>query len=563
MFKTIYQFRMFLRKPTLAVTLLCVIPWSLLPGQAGNAPPPDTHTSSLGTRFVSVPGTTGLVAVWETRVSEWTEFMRERKYPWTYQPHFSQSPEHPVVGVNFQDAVAFCNWLTESEREKKLLNSSQSYRLPTPEEWNAAVGLARGRKKNSLTADDRMRDDRIYPWGETWPPPPKTANFAEGEIPGHDDGYLHTSPVGSFAPSAEGVYDLAGNVWEWTQSLEIRAAPTGVLRGGSWAYFRSECLTSSYQYVVPVELRAPTIGFRVIFDDKRRTATLLAASDADRKKELDERMQELAQNRKVDTTAVEELRKKMQSKGESSLPDPATLKPAMADGSTFLNALGMRFVPLEDKGRVLICATETAVDNYEAWLADTGRSWKKPSFLLGGSHPAAGVSWEDATAFCAWLTERDRASKLIPASASYRLPKDLEWSIAAGLKGETGADPAARHLGDKTHFPWTPLPDDWKPPTLAANLDATKIPGTSDSFSYTAPVDNARPNALGLYELGGNVAEWCEDPWPGAPDERVIRGGSWLGSDKEALLTSARSHALKTSSRSDLGFRCVLDLGAP
>lgn len=536
---------------------------SLLPAQP--APPPaNTHTSSLGMKFVAVPGTTVLVAVWETRVSEWTEFLKERKYPWTFQTHFSQSPEHPVVGVNLQDAVAFCNWLTETEREKKAITTAQSYRLPTPDEWDAAVGLARGRKKTGLTAEDRMLDDRIYPWGDSWPPPPKTANYAEGEIPGHNDGYPHTAPVGSFPPTSEGVYDLAGNVWEWTQPVEIRATPTGVLRGGSWAYFRPECLASGYQYVVPVDLRAPTIGFRVVFDDKRRTATLLAASDAERKKELEERMQSLAENRKVDTAAVEDLRKKMQSKSSTALPDAASLKPAAADGSSFLNGLGMRFVPLEEKGRVLICATETSVDNFQGWLTDTQKSWaNKPSFLLGGNHPAAGVSWEDAKAFCAWLTERERASKLIPANASYRLPKDLEWSTAAGLKGEAGADPAARHLGDKTHYPWTPLPNEWKPPMLSANLDATKIGGTSDSFSYTAPVDSARPNALGLYELGGNVAEWCEDPWPGSPEERVIRGGSWLGSDKDALLTSARAHALKNSNRSDLGFRCVLDLGAP
>ncbi|HEY1051859.1 MAG TPA: SUMF1/EgtB/PvdO family nonheme iron enzyme [Prosthecobacter sp.] len=539
-----------------------------IPAPAGDgtaAPAPSsTHTSSLGMKFVTVPGTTVLVAAWETRVSEWTEFLKERKYPWTFQTHFTQSPEHPVVGVNLQDAVAFCNWLTETEREKRTLTSAQSYRLPTPDEWDAAVGLARGRKKSSLTAEDRMLDDRVYPWGDSWPPPPKTANYAEGEIPGHNDGYPHTAPVGSFPPSPEGVFDLAGNVWEWTQPVEIRATPTGVLRGGSWAYFRPECLASSYQYAVPVDLRAPTIGFRVVFDDKRRTASLLAASDAERKKELDSRMQALAENRKVDTNAVEELRKKMQSKGNDALPDPASLKPAAADGSTFLNALGMRFVPLEEKSRVLICATETSVDNFQGWLNDTQKTWaNKPSFLLGGTHPAAGVSWEDAAAFCAWLTERDRASKLIPSNAAYRLPKDSEWSTAAGLKEETGADPAARHLGNKTHYPWTSLPNDWKPTMLSANLDATKIGGTSDSFSYTAPVDSARPNSLGLYELGGNVAEWCEDPWPGAPEERVIRGGSWLGSDKDALLTSARSHALKSSNRSDLGFRCVLDLGAP
>lgn len=551
----------------LSALFLCPV---LLPPAAGQDAAPATaagkpHVSSLGAKFVNVPGTTVMFAVWETRLSEWTAFLKDTKHPWTYQTHFEQTNEHPVVGVNLQDAVAFCNWLTDTERAKRLIGNAQSYRLPTPAEWDAAVGLARGRKKVGLSAEEKLLDDRIYPWGEGWPPPPKTANFAEGEIPGYSDGYVYTAPVGSFKPSAEGIYDLAGNVWEWTQPMEIRAEPTGILRGGSWAYFRAECLTSAYAYSVPADLRAPTTGFRCVFDDKQRTATLLAANDEEKRQAIDQQLKAMNESRKVDAEAIEALRKKMQGKGDGeNLPAPATLTPANADGTTFVNALGMRFVPLPDQKGKFICSTETSVRDFESWLNDTGRRWaSKPSFLLGGDHPAAGVSWDDSEGFCAWMTERDRASKLIPASASYRLPTDLEWSAAAGLKDETGADPAARHLGNKTHYPWTTKPDDWTPPMLAANLDATKIPGASDSYSYTAPVNSSRPNETGLHETGGNVAEWCADVWPGAPDERVIRGGSWLSFDKEALLTSARSHALKGSTRADLGFRCVLDLGMP
>jgi formylglycine-generating enzyme required for sulfatase activity len=557
---------MCLKSPLLPALALCLGASLSAHGQASTPPAEDKqHVSSLGSKFISVPGTTVMFAAAETRLSEWNEFLRQKKYPWTFQPHFEQSPEHPVVGVNLQDAVAFCNWLTETEREKKLIDSSQSYRLPTPEEWDSAVGLARGRKKASLTAEERLLDDRIFPWGEDWPPSSKTANLADGEIPGYKDGYTYTAPVGSFPPSAEGLYDLSGNVWEWTQPVEVRAQPNGILRGGSWAYFRAECLTSAYQYTAPADLRAPTIGFRCVFEDKRRTASLLAASDAEKKQALEERMKAMSDSRKVDASAVEALRKKMQGKGDDEgLPDASSLKPAVADGSPFVNALGMRFVPLQEKSPILVCTTETSVQNYEAWLRDAGRTWsKKPSFLLGGNHPAAGVSWEDSAAFCAWLTERDRASKLIPATASYRLPKDTEWSLAAGLKNETGADPAARHLSEKTHYPWTPKADDWKPPALTANLDATKIPGTNDPYSYTAPVDGARANSIGLVEMGGNVSEWCQDAWPGSADERVIRGGSWLSYDKDALLTSARAHAPKSATRADLGFRCVLDLGIP
>ncbi len=550
------------RNLVLTTALLCQTIAAQAQSAGAATPPESSHTSSLGTRFVTVPGTTVLFSIWETRMSEWTEFLRQNKHPWTYQTHFQQSPEHPVVGINLQDAVAFCNWLTETERNSRKIDSSQSYRLPTPQEWDAAVGLARGRKKVGLTAEQTLLDDRVFPWGEEWPPAAKTANLAEDEIPGYKDGFPFTAPVGSFPPSAEGLFDLAGNAWEWTQPMEIRAVPTGILRGGSWAYFRKECLTSGYAYSVPIDLRAPTTGFRVVFDDKRRTASLLAATNADRKKDLEERVKAMTESRTVDTEAVEALRKKMAGKGgDNDLPDPSKLTPAKADGSTFLNALGMRFVPLAENSSILVCATETSVANYEAWLQDTGARWSnKPSFLLGGDHPAAGVSWEEATAFCAWLTERDRASKLIPADASYRLPTDLEWSQAAGLTGEQGANPAERHRGNKSHYPWPTVKGDWMPQPLTANLDAGKIPGTSDTSSYTAPVTTSTPNQLGLHEMGGNVAEWCQDPWPGSAEERVIRGGSWLGFDKDALLTSVRGHGLRNSTRADLGFRCVLDL---
>ena len=60
----------------------------------------------------------------------------------------------------------------------------------------------------------------------------------------------------------------------------------------------------------------------------------------------------------------------------------------------------------------------------------------------------------------------------------------------------------------------------------------------------------------------GNVAEWCEDAWPGTPDARVIRGGSYLGFERDRLLTSAREHAAKANTRNDLGFRIVIDLGS-
>lgn len=535
-----------------------------LPGQ--EAPKSDLmqggRKSTLGMRFVPVPGTTVLFSVYETRVSEWNEFLKAKKFPWSFQPHFKQEDNHPVVGVNLQDAITFCNWLTEKEREEKLLTNAQGYRLPTPEEWDSAAGLAAARKGRAFTAEDKLADSQTFLWGLLWPPPPKSANYAENEIDGYSDGYEFTAPVGQFNATPEGLFDLAGNVWEWTDKPDIKSTPTGILRGGSWAYFRRECLVSSYRYVVPADMRMPTVGFRCVFEDKQRTAMLLAEQDAANKQSVEDQIKRMREAEGTDKAAIEALRQRMAGgSGSSELPDASKLSP-VAPGSAYTNTLGQRLVPLEAGSKVLIATTETRVRDFEAWLKATNGTWqKKPPFLLGDAHPAAGITWDDAKGFCQWLTENERKSLLIPATAAYRLPTDLEWSLAAGLKGETGKDPAERHLADKSHFPWPTLsPEQWKPPVMSVNLDATRVPGFSDSHSYTAPVDKSTPNALGLHEMGGNVAEWTEDAWPTTADERVVRGGSWLMYEKDRLLTSAREHVLKSSSRADLGFRLVLEV---
>jgi formylglycine-generating enzyme required for sulfatase activity len=88
-----------------------------------------------------------------------------------------------------------------------------------------------------------MRDMGIqdqYPWGTQWPPPKGAGNYtgketgAEVYIPGYDDGYAHTSPVGSFPPNAQGLYDMGGNAWEWCMDTWNPKARSRVLRGGSW-----------------------------------------------------------------------------------------------------------------------------------------------------------------------------------------------------------------------------------------------------------------------------------------------------------------------------------------
>lgn len=518
------------------------------------------HTNSLGMKFVTVTGSPAFIATQETRVSDWQAFISASGREWTYKPHFDQGADHPVVGITLEDARAFCTWLTDKERTEGKLNAAQSYRLPTRSDWDAAVGLLRMRKLD-LTVDEKVQDERTFPWGMDWPPPAKIGNFAEDEIPGYQDGVRFTAPVGQFKPTPEGIYDLSGNVWEWCWDPEIRAEQVGVLRGGSWAYFRQECLRSDYLYTVPVDIRMPTIGFRCVYEDKQRTSTLLASVEKLKAEIRSQRREEIVGG-KVAAEDLAAMREKLTGgDAKAGAADVSKLKPAEA-GQRYTNVLGMELVPLKDTS-LLMGGTEVRAQDYEAWLKAAGRPWeKKPPFLTSGTHPAVSVSWDDAHAFCLWLTEQDKAAKLIPSGANYRLPMDLEWSRAAGLTDEAGADPAQRDAQKTAHYPWSEE-GAFPPPSGSTNLDATRIEGYRDSYSYTAPVETEAANALGIQGLGGNAAEWCQDVWPGTPEERVVRGGSWLASDPALLRTGTRQHLPRTTLSTNIGFRVLLELPAP
>lgn len=537
---------------------------TLVAGKPPQASPSSKNT--LGIPFVEVPGTPVLFATWETRVSDFAAFVRESGYTWNQRPHFPQSPDHPVVNVSMRDAIAFCNWLTKREQDSGAITAMQSYRLPARKEWDAAVGLSSGRKAEPLAAE-LEEDKQKFPWGTEWPPPLRAGNFNMSEITGRDDGYVYTSPVGMFTPSAEGVFDLAGNVWEWTWDRETQSESTGVLRGGSWMYFRKECLLSSYLYEVPATLQAPSIGFRCVLDDRRRMAAFLAQTkQAEAAKDAQNRGT-LTGTPAVSAEEIQRMREEMQNKARgkqqtagASLPDPTTLKPAKA-GTPHVNSLGMSLRPMADDLPLLIGEHEVRVQDYEAALAAQKKSWdRKPAFTYAAAHPIMNVTWQEAVEFCGWLTDNERAAGLIGPKDRYRLPKDVEWSRAVGLVSETGGTPESRHLADKVEFPWGKEP---VPPKRSANLDTARMTGYQDNFSHTAPVGSFSPNALHLHDLSGNVAEWCEDPWPSAGEERVIRGSSWLTSTGDEMLSSARRHLPMSAARPEVGFRVILELARP
>jgi eukaryotic-like serine/threonine-protein kinase len=229
-----------------------------------------------------------------------------------------------------------------------------------------------------------------------------------------------------------------------------------------------------------------------------------------------------------------------------------------APGQPFVNSLGMKFVPLGD---VQISIWETRVQDYEAFCRATGRRYQAPDFHQTATDPAVKVSWFDAMAFCKWLTEKERQENVIEDRQTYRLPTDSEWSIAVGLVNETGNTPEARDGKIKNEFPWG---KQWPVPVGAGNYVNT----AGRRHGATLPVGTFKPNGIGLYDLGGNVWEWCLDTYKGSSsatsrDWGVLRGGSWATSNRLEMQSSYRNVVDRNDRDVIYGFRCVLAIQPP
>jgi formylglycine-generating enzyme required for sulfatase activity len=174
---------------------------------------------------------------------------------------------------------------------------------------------------------------------------------------------------------------------------------------------------------------------------------------------------------------------------------------------------------------------------------------KNPSKFQGADRPVEEIVWEEADAFARKLT--DKTSKLL-----YRLPTEAEWEYAC-----RGGRPSSQPFG---------VGDGKALSSAEANFNGNNPYGGADKGKYlekTAPVGSFKPNALGLYDMHGNVEEWCADWYaaypsrkvsdPAGPDEgnfRVFRGGGWESIAVDCRAAN-RSHFEPSRPGPDLGFR--------
>ncbi len=245
-----------------------------------------------------------------------------------------------------------------------------------------------------------------------------------------------------------------------------------------------------------------------------------------------------------------------------SMPVTYVPNPKSQIDHTLANSLGMKFQPVGD---VLFSIWLTRVQDFEVFARETNfksNSWLQPGFKQGPDHPVVYVTWNDAMAFCRWLTDKERKAGLLAPNQVYRLPTDQEWSKAVGLSPETGRTPDDRDVGVKDVYPWG---TQWPPPAGAGNYNGEEtgsevsIKGYDDGYVFTSPVGSFAMNKYGLYDMGGNAWEWCMDWFNGEQKQRVLRGASWYNGDLQlSLLSSCRWPSAPDITSDNFGFRCVI-----
>ncbi len=186
---------------------------------------------------------------------------------------------------------------------------------------------------------------------------------------------------------------------------------------------------------------------------------------------------------------------------------------------------------------------------------DPKYTWRNLGFTQTDRHPVANVSWNDAVAFCGWLSQKE--------GRTYRLPTEAEWEYAcrAGTTTRFYHGDDLEGLAKVGNVADASLKPKWPSAVWAIT--------SSDGYAFTSPVGGFRPNDFGLYDMHGNVWEWCSDWYeptyyvksplndpfgPITGHDRVLRGGGW--DSRAQSLRSAVRNPLEPGYRvNDFGFR--------
>jgi formylglycine-generating enzyme required for sulfatase activity len=229
-----------------------------------------------------------------------------------------------------------------------------------------------------------------------------------------------------------------------------------------------------------------------------------------------------------------------------------------------------RYVTEAEKDRLGGWGYDPTADRFEGptWDAKTGAysggaktrySWKNTGFEQSDEHPVVNVSWNDAQAFCRWLARSSGRAVRLPTEA------EREYACRAGTQ-------TRYHFGDKAEdlARYANMADG----TLKKKFPKFTTIAAEDGYVFSAPVGKFRPNAFGLFDMHGNVWQWCQDwygPYEGLaardpvrPQKadlpcRVVRGGSWSGQPRHCRAADRRG-LVPVNRQHTVGFRVAFSL---
>jgi formylglycine-generating enzyme required for sulfatase activity len=420
-----------------------------------------------------------------------------------------QGPNRPVDHVGWSGANDYCAALTVQERALGNIPANLQYRLPTEAEWEYACRAGSTTEYN--VGQVLQCSDAQIGW-----------NYHLGAA--CPSGARHTD-VASYAANAFGLYDMHGNVPEWCLSrfYQYSAGPETdpynsdpglggpILRGGS-AHLNSSKSRSGDRSLGNGDFggNGQFDGFRVV----------------------------------LGSVLVDEP---LQIAGMVLIPAGTfDMGSDAASGAPYFNNSDAQPVHNVTISQAFWMGEhEVTQAEYSALMGSN------PSEFSGVNLPVETVTWNDAVAYCTALTAQEMALGNVPAGMEYRLPTEAEWEYAcrAGTTTEFnfGAD---LFCAD-------------------ARISFSEHSNSSCGVSSTVDVGSHAANAFGLYDMHGNVYEWCldtfasygsgavADPFVTGGSQRVIRGGAWLFSSY-LTRSGARNRLSPPASNEDIGFRVVL-----
>ncbi|MGM9799616.1 MAG: formylglycine-generating enzyme family protein [Muribaculaceae bacterium] len=388
--------------------------------------------------------------------------------------------------------------------------TGKNFSLPTEAQWEYA---ARGGKSGG---------------------PKYSGSYIIGDVAWYwDNADRKTHPVGKKSPNSLGIYDMSGNVLEWCSDWydsnyyknSPTSNPTGfwsgsdrVYRGGCWSNYGARLCRVSNRYCNTPDHRDSDLGFRLALSEQQAEEPVAEVSN-ETENQSDHNLE------------------KIEVKG-------VTFEMVNVPGGTFtMGATSEQGSDAEDDEKLTHSVTLSGyyIGKYEVtqaqWKAIMGNN---PSWFKGDNLPVEWVSWNDCQEFIRKLNQL--------TGKKFSLPTEAQWEYAA-RRGKSGGTKysGSDNIGNVAWY-------------------------YGNSGDKTHPVGEKSPNDLGIYDMSGNVLEWCQDWYgdyssysqtnptgPGSGSGRVFRGGN-LGSYARFCRVSNRSSSEPDRRFFNLGFRLCLSI---